>query len=141
MKDMWCLACSVGEIATRTILTLYGKRWATETSYRDEKDLLFGFGLKKSRIGSTVRRDRVLLLSAIAIIFLTILGAASEAVGFDKYLKSNTSTTRTHSLFTQGRMILRLGDKLRPRWAELISSKLADLIIDIKCITNVQYLV
>ncbi len=116
MKDMWCLACSIKNIATKTITTLYGKRWGTETSYRDEKDLQLGFRLKKSRIKNIARRDRLLLLSAIAIIFLTLLGAASEEVGFDKYIKSNTVITRTHSLFSQGRLILKLSPTLKEKW-------------------------
>jgi len=116
MKEMWCLACSLSNIATQTILNLYGKRWTTETSYRDEKDLYFGMGLKKARIKQIARRERLLLISAIIIIFLTLLGAASEAAGFDKYLKSNTSRKRTHSLFTQGRLLLRLLKKLPPIW-------------------------
>lgn len=124
MKDMWCLVCSIENVATKTILKLYGKRLETETSYRDEKDLRFGLGLKKSRIKSTERRDRLLLVSAIAIIFLTLLGAASEAVGFDKYIKSNTSITRTHSLFSQGRLILRLAAKLKEEWLVPISLSL-----------------
>jgi hypothetical protein len=116
MKEMWCLACSLSNIATQTILNLYGKRWTTETSYRDEKDLYFGMGLKKARIKQVARRERLLLISAIIIIFLTLLGAASEAAGFDKYLKSNTSRKRTHSLFTQGRLVLRLLKKLPAIW-------------------------
>ncbi len=116
MKEMWCLACSLSNIATQTILNLYGKRWTTETSYRDEKDLYFGMGLKKARIKQIARRERLLLISAIIIIFLTLLGAASEAAGFDKYLKSNTSRKRTHSLFTQGRLLLRLLRKLPAIW-------------------------
>lgn len=65
MKEMWCLVCSVDNIATATILKLYGKRWTTETSYRDEKDLYFGMGLKKARIKGIARRQRILLISAI----------------------------------------------------------------------------
>jgi hypothetical protein len=31
-----------------------------------------------------------------------LLGAAGEALGYDRHLKSNTSKKRTHSLFRQG---------------------------------------
>jgi len=121
MKEMWCLACSLSNIATQTILNLYGKRWSTETSYRDEKDHYFGMGLKKARIKKISRREMVLLISAIIIIFLTLLGAASEASGFDKYLKANTVTRRTHSLFSQGRLLLKMIGKLTEQWQENIS--------------------
>jgi hypothetical protein len=33
---------------------------------------------------------------------LTMLGAAGEALGFDKHLKASTTKRRTHSLFRQG---------------------------------------
>ena len=116
MKDMWCLVCSISNIATQTILTLYGKRWSTECSYRDEKDLYFGMGLKKARIKKIQRREVLLLISAIVIIFLTLLGAASEAAGFDKYIKANTVQRRTHSLLSQGRLILKLLNKMKRKW-------------------------
>ena len=51
-------------------------------------------------------RDRLWLLNAFAIMLLTLLGAAGEALGYDQgYLKSNTTKRRTHSLFRQGCML------------------------------------
>ncbi len=141
MKDICCLVCSKKNIATQTILTYYGKRWGTETSYRDEKDLQFGMGLKKSHIKNIERRDRLLLISAIAIIFFTLLGAASEAVGFDRYIKANMLKCRTHSLFTQGRVVLELLPNLAKRWKIPIIRALLELVKGIKSITSVQYVV
>ena len=54
------------------------------------------------------RRDRMWLLNALAIALLTLLGAAGEALGYDRYLKSNTTQRRTHSLFRQGCMLYEL---------------------------------
>ena len=54
------------------------------------------------------RRDRLWLLHAFAIALLTLLGAAGEALGYDRYLKSNTTKRRTHSLFRQGCMLYEL---------------------------------
>jgi hypothetical protein len=39
---------------------------------------------------------------------LTMLGRAGESLGMDRLLKSNTSKTRTHSLFRQGCMLYEL---------------------------------
>jgi hypothetical protein len=39
---------------------------------------------------------------------LTLLGATGESLGMDRLLKSNTSKTRTHSLFRQGCMLYEL---------------------------------
>ena len=55
-----------------------------------------------------MRRDRLLLVSAFAVALLTLLGAVGEGLGMDRLLKSNTSKTRTHSLFRQGCMLYEL---------------------------------
>jgi hypothetical protein len=81
---------------------LYSKRFTIEESFRDQKNLRFGMGLSETRIGTPERRDRMLLVSAMATALLTILGAAGEAIGIDKYLKTNTVTHRTLSLLNQG---------------------------------------
>ena len=39
------------------------------------------------------------------MVLLTLLGAAGEALGYDRYLKSNTAKRRTHSLYRQGCML------------------------------------
>lgn len=65
-------------------------------------------GLAATRISEPTRRDRLLLISAFATVLLTILGAAGESLGLDRLLKSNTSKTRTHSLFRQGCMLYEL---------------------------------
>ena len=44
-------------------------------------------------------------MNALAIVLLTLLGAAGEDLGYDRYLKSNTTKRRTHSLFRQGCML------------------------------------
>lgn len=139
MKDLWCLVSSTKHLSTENILKFYGARWSTETSYRDEKDIQFGLGLKKSHIGNPLRRDRLFLLSAIAIIFFTLLGAASEKVGFDKCIKANTTNKRTHSLFTQGRVILRLAAKMSISWQNRIWVALEELWGQTKNITFEQF--
>ena len=141
MKDIWCIACSIGNIATQTVLNLYGKRWSTECSYRDEKDIYFGMGLKKARISKVEPRQRLLLISAIIIIFLTLLGAASEASGFDKYLKSNTVKRRTHSLFTQGKLVLRLMKNMDDEWKESITKYFLEYCQGLNSIVADQYFV
>ena len=98
MKDAWCLATSHGDKPASEIVKLYGKRFTIEESFRDQKNLRLGMGLSDTRIGSPLRRDRMLLISAIAIALLTILGAAGEATGLDRALKTTTVKHRTLSL-------------------------------------------
>jgi len=102
MKEPWCLAASDCTASAATLIKYYAKRWTIEPHFRDTKDLRFGMGLSATRIGEPTRRDRLLLVNAFAIALLTMLGAAGEALGMDRLLKSNTSKTRTHSLFRQG---------------------------------------
>jgi hypothetical protein len=102
MKDLWCLATSLTERKAQEIVALYGKRFTIEETFRDQKDLRFGLGLRATHIKHAQRRDRLLLLAAIAQALLTLLGAAAEACGMDRWLKANTVKRRTHSLFRQG---------------------------------------
>ena len=75
---------------------------------RDTKDLRFGMGMGTVHVSTPERRDRPWLLNALAIALLTLLGAAGEALGYDRYLKSNTTKRRTHSLFRQGCVLYEL---------------------------------
>ena len=102
MKEAWCLATSFGEATAQQLLDTYGRRFTTEETFRDVKDLKFGMGLKEVRVKTPERRDRLLLISALAQSLLTLLGAAGESLGYDRHLKANTAKKRTHSLFTQG---------------------------------------
>ena len=65
----------------------------------------FGMGLSSMHVSRPERRDRLLLICALAIAVLSLLGAAGEALGYDRCLKANTVKRRTHSLFRQGLML------------------------------------
>jgi hypothetical protein len=105
MKAAWCLASSYTDVKASDLTRLYGKRWGIECGFRDTKDLRFGMGMGSIHVKSPVRRDRLWLLNALAVALLTLLGAAGEALGYDRFLRSNTSKRRTHSLFRQGCML------------------------------------
>lgn len=102
MKEAWCLATTLAESKAAEIVKLYGRRFTIEETFRDQKNLRFGLGLSATHIGKTDRRDRLLLLAAIAQALLTLLGAAGEACGLDRLMKTNTSKKRTMSLLNQG---------------------------------------
>jgi len=105
MKGAWCLATSYKDATAGFLKGLYGKRWGIECGFRDTKDIRFGMGMGSIRVSTPARRDRLWLLNALAIALLTLLGAAGEALGYDRLLKSNTTKRRTHSLFRQGCML------------------------------------
>ena len=62
-------------------------------------------GMGAVHVSTPDRRDRLWLINAFAVVLLTLLGAAGEALGYDRHLKSNTTKRRTHSLFRQGSML------------------------------------
>jgi hypothetical protein len=104
MKEAWCLATSLENASAAKVVGLYGRRFTIEEKFRDIKDLRFGMGLSAMHIAEPERRDRLLLLSAIAGALLTLLGEAGERLGMERYLKANTTKRRTYSLFRQGCM-------------------------------------
>jgi len=102
MAEPWHLATSREDLAGAAIVKVYGRRFTIEETFRDLKNLRFGLGLTDTRISSPGRRDRILLVGAIAASLLTLLGAAGESLGLDMKMKANTVKTRTHSLLNQG---------------------------------------
>jgi hypothetical protein len=102
MAEPWFLVTSRTTRAASGTVKIYGRRFTIEETFRDQKDLRFGMGLYATHIRTEARRDRLLMLLAIAQALLTLLGAASERSGMDAYLKVNTVKRRTHSLFRQG---------------------------------------
>lgn len=108
MKQPWCLAASTAAEPARALINLYAKRWGIEGAFRDTKDLRFGMGMGAVHVSTPDRRDRLWLINAFAVVLLTLLGTAGEALGYDRHLKSNTSARRTHSLFRQGSMLYEL---------------------------------
>jgi hypothetical protein len=76
MKEAWLLATSDGDRSGAEIVERCGKRFTIEESLRDQQSLRFGMGCSDTRMGNPDRRDRMLLISAVAISLLTILGAA-----------------------------------------------------------------
>jgi hypothetical protein len=128
MKEAWHLATSHGDKTAAEIVALYSKRFTIEESFRDQKNLRFGMGLSETRISSPARRDRMLLVSAIAIALLTILGAAGEAIGIDKYLKTNTVKHRTLSLLNQGLFHYAALPNMKQERAESLMAKFDEML-------------
>ena len=128
MAEPWCLAASDPEASAATLIGHYARRWEIESSFRDSKNLRFGMGLGLARVKEPERRDRLWLLSALAMVLLTLLGMAGESLGYDRMLKANTVKRRTHSLFRQGVMLYELipmmpEERLRPlvqRFGEML---------------------
>ncbi len=102
MKEAWCLATNRVDLNATGVVDLYARRFTIEETFRDLKDPRLGTGLGDVHISRPDRRDRLMLLFAVAHALLTLLGAAGEDAGLDRTLKANTSPKRALSLFNQG---------------------------------------
>lgn len=101
-KQAWCLASSRADLLASEIVNLYALRFTIEERFRDTKNEHIGMGLSAIRIKACDRRDRLLMIIALAQVLLHLLGAAGESLGMDRYLKVNTRPGRAHSLYHQG---------------------------------------
>jgi hypothetical protein len=141
MKEPWCLATSHNDETTKALLNTYAKRWGIECTFRDDKDPHFGMGMGQIRMQSPERRDRLWLLSALAGALLTLLGAAGEALGFDKYLKTNTTKRRVHSLLTQGCRYFELMPTMKEFRLRPLLEKFGQLVLEQSVFTNIYGLI
>ena len=128
MKENWCIATSRSDLGGKNVVQLYGRRFTTEENFRDTKDQKYGLGLSATHIGTPVRRDRLLLIAALAQALLTLLGAAGEALGMDRMLKANTAKKRTHSLYRQGLHYYNSIPKMREEKLLPLIEKFAELV-------------
>jgi hypothetical protein len=108
--------------------SLFAEDVTIEEGFRDVKDLRFGMGLSSVRIAETDRRDRLLLVSALACALLTLLEAAGERLGMERYLKANTSKKRTYSLFRQGCMYYKALPMMREAELRPLMERFAQLV-------------
>jgi hypothetical protein len=132
MKEPWCIVSSREELSGSWAIKWYEKRWGCEPQFRDMKDITFGAGLSFTHIKNSNRRDRLLLIHAIARLVLTLLGAAGEKIGLDKYLKSNTSAKRQLSLFKQGCIYFRRLFRMVKETAVKLIEAFYDLVMENK---------
>ncbi len=128
MKEPWCIATNTTDMPARALINLYARRWGIECALRDTKDIRFGMGMDSVHVSSPERRDRMWLINAFAVVLLTLLGAAGEALGYDRYLRSNTTKRRTHSLFRQGCMLYDLIPTMTERLLRPLVEKFAELL-------------
>jgi hypothetical protein len=128
MKDAWCLATSRADLSSEEVIRWYGKRWGIESSFKDIKDYKCGMGMGHIHTTSTQRRDRLFLISALAIALLTLLGAAGDEAGLEKYIKVNTQKTRTYSFFRQGCIYYALLPGMKDERLRILMRKFSELL-------------
>ncbi len=137
MKQAWCLAASSTDATAKQLTGYYGRRWGIECGLRDAKDLRFGMGLGTVHVKSPERRDRLWLINAFAVVLLTLLGAAGEALGYDRMLKTNTVKRRVHSLFRQGCMLYDLIPNSSEDWLAPLMQRFSLMLLQQPLFTDV----
>lgn len=137
MKDAWYLVSSLKNVTPNQVIVIYGKRWGIETSFRDIKDYKFGMGMNHMHTKSKERRDKLFLLSAISITLLTLLGAAGDAIGLERFFKANTVKTRTYSFWRQGCMYYEMAGSIKKDYYERLMIKFYELMKEQQCTRNI----
>ncbi len=128
MKEAWCLVASDPAASAAEIVKLYGRRFTIEESFRDAKNPRLGLGLSAARISVPARRDRLLLIAALAIALITLLGAAGESLGFERLMKANTVKRRSYSLLRQGWHYYQCIPAMKPDRLAMLIERFAQLI-------------
>jgi len=137
MKEPWCLAASATDVPARALINLYARRWGIECALRDAKDIRFGMGMGSMHLKTPDRRDRLWLICAFAVELLTLLGSAGEELGYDRYLKSNTTKRRTHSLLRQGTMLYQLIPNMTEYMLRPLIERFAEIVAGVPVFTEV----
>ncbi len=94
-------------------------------------------GLGTVHVKSPERRDRLWLINAFAVVLLTLLGAAGEALGYDRMLKTNTVKRRVHSLFRQGCMLYDLIPNSSEDWLAPLMQRFSLMLLQQPLFTDV----
>jgi Transposase DDE domain len=141
MKQAWCIAASNPKAIARELINWYAKRWGIEPQFRDTKDIHFGMGLSSTSVSDPNRRDRLLLISALAVVILTLLGAAGEKLGMDKYVKVNTVKRRTLSLFRQGCHYFNKLIRMKLEEARKFIACFTDLLLEQKSLGSILWVI
>ncbi len=100
-------AASSSNASAKELTGYYGRRWGVECSLRDTKDLRFGMGMGSMHVNlAGAARPAVVDQRPRGRATDVLLGAAGEALGYDRMLKTtDTAKRRVHSLFRQGCML------------------------------------
>lgn len=128
MKDSWCLATNRDDLHADDVVRLYGRRFTTEETFRDAKDPRFGLGLSKCAIARTDRRDRMLLVIAVAIFITSVVGRIALRLDLERYVRANKpkkKSARAHSIFSLGRHVLQaLATREPPAYLEHLAREI-----------------
>jgi hypothetical protein len=103
----WVLATTRGDLSPKQVIALYARRMQIEETFRDTKNIRFGWSFRHAFTRSANRYAILLLLAALAGFVLTIIGIAAEKRDLHLLYQANTIRhRRVLSLFYLGKAIL-----------------------------------
>jgi hypothetical protein len=105
--------------SAESIVAIYRMRMQIEESFRDTKDWRFGWALGRSKTTTPRRSDVLTLLVSLALVVVTLLGAAAADAGIEKSLRASSRAARVLSFVTIGRLLCRLDTRVSIRWTQL----------------------
>ena len=107
----WVLATNVSELSPTKIMAIYATRMQIEETFRDTKNVRFGWSFRHARTRHAQRYAVMLLLAAFAGLALTLIGIAAETKRLHLRFQANTIRhRRVLSLFQLGKLILATSD-------------------------------
>ena len=110
-KEPWFLMTNMTRLQPAGLTKVYGRRMTIEQYFRDTKSKRNGFGLRLTLVKSSDRLSRLLLVLALAYLFLVAVGLYATKHFAPKCWCSNNREGEC-SLFTIGRIML---DRSPPR--------------------------
>jgi hypothetical protein len=105
-KERWVLTTDLWDAPARRIVDIYALRFRIEESFRDIKNKRWGWKLRFTRLSSSDRYLRMLLIAAVTMAVTLLIGLQGERRGYDMDDKANTEKGRTHSLVRLGAAML-----------------------------------
>lgn len=108
-KKPWLLLTNLQDDAQR-IVEAYSRRFETEETYKDIKDVRSGFQLKGTRIKDPDRLVRLVAAMTVAYFLLVCAGLYGEDLGLHRQMQTNTERRkRVLALWRVGLRLIRRG--------------------------------
>jgi len=126
-SDPWLLATNLLD-APRQVVSMYGRRFETEETYKDYKDIRAGLQLKNTRIQDPQRLLRLVAAQTVAYHLMVLGGLYGEQMNLHLRMQANTTKhKRVLALWRVGRNLLRQGVITRQHLLEHLWSLLQKL--------------
>lgn len=126
-QDPWILVTNTTYQAHEAV-AFYGRRFETEETYKDYKDLRAGLQLKGSRIKCKDRLKRLIAVQTIAYWLMTLAGMYGESQQMHRRMQANTvRDKRVIAVWRVGRKLIRKGVALPRLLLKLLWGQLSRL--------------